>query len=277
MTSAAFTINSTTVPQSNGDAVETSSGGTVSLAVTDTTGANSIVWDVVGTSDPDVAAPTITTAGVPDGATATFIMPGEPSLSMGSAVGVRCRVEDDAGNTYDHHGVVGVPNNASLVPLCAGEKTWRHATHGWLKQVNSSLLTLTNTQLLPISESSWVAVDSGSNGTPTTIDTYAVGLADQEFVDLGVRLWYCEAADPSSVRKGAADVTIARDGATYYLRNNDNHLATSPIDVDVDGETLRITQSSGTVTVALLQDGATVRKAKVRVNKIDTHDTVPST
>ena len=140
MASAAFTIDSTAVPQSSGEAVATSYGATVSLALSSVVGANSIRWTIVGTSAPDVVTPTITPAGVPLGATATFTVGADAGYGDGVAYAVRCQVRDGGGGMVESFGIVGVRNSAGVVPAVAGEEgSWRHETHGWTDLLNQAL------------------------------------------------------------------------------------------------------------------------------------------
>lgn len=137
MTSSAFSINSTSVPQSTGLAVSTTYGATATLTLDSTVGASTISWSIVGVSGPAIATPTITPSGTPLGSTATFTIGSDQSDGLGVAYGVRCRVTDSARTVYDAYGIVGVPNNAGDVPFVAGEAyNWRHPTQGWCPQVN---------------------------------------------------------------------------------------------------------------------------------------------
>ncbi len=137
MTSAAFTINGSAVPQTTGIPVIAAYGSTVTLALSSVVGANSIQWAIAGTSGSTVTAPNITRAGSPLGATATFTFGADPGDGGGMAYGVRCRVTDGAGVTYESHGMVGAADVAGFVPLAIGEDNgWRHATAGWLPAMN---------------------------------------------------------------------------------------------------------------------------------------------
>jgi hypothetical protein len=143
MTSAAFSIDGTSVPQVTGLPVTTTYGATVALAITSVVGAVSIDWSIVGVSAPTVATPTITRAGTPLGATATFTVCSDPGTGSGVCYGVRCRVTDGAGQVFDHYGLVGVAATVGFIPFVAGESgTWAHATMGWTPRMNALITAL---------------------------------------------------------------------------------------------------------------------------------------
>jgi hypothetical protein len=138
--SAAFSIEGTTVPTTTGLAVSVAYSATVDLALLSTTGAGSIDWAIVGSSDPALTTPTITKAGSPLGATASFAFPANTlGGTQGAAYGIRCTVTDGNGDTAVAYGIVGAPNGSGIVPLVAGERNWRHATHGWILALNQML------------------------------------------------------------------------------------------------------------------------------------------
>jgi hypothetical protein len=143
MTSAAFTINGTAVPQSTGLAVQTTYATAVQLALASVRGAVSIDWSIAGVSGTGFAAPTITAAGSPPGATASFTTGADPGNGSGVGYGVRCAVTDARGSVYEAHGVVGVPSTIGRVPLVPGEgASWRHPTMGWVPEYNASLVAV---------------------------------------------------------------------------------------------------------------------------------------
>jgi hypothetical protein len=143
MTSAAFSIDGTSVPQATGLPVTTTYGATVALAITSVVGAVSVDWSIVGVSAPTVATPTITRAGTPLGATATFTACADPGDGGGVCYGVRCRVTDGAGQVFDSYGLVGVAATVGFIPFVAGESgTWAHATMGWTPRMNALITAL---------------------------------------------------------------------------------------------------------------------------------------
>jgi hypothetical protein len=140
MASASFSIDGTSVPQTTGVAVSTSYDATVALTLDSVTGAAAISWSVVGVSGPEIATPTITAAGTPLGASASFTVGSDQSDGLGVAYGVRCRVTDGTGQVVEAFGIVGVENDAGDVPFIAGEGlSWRHPTMGWCPQLNAIL------------------------------------------------------------------------------------------------------------------------------------------
>lgn len=142
MASAAFTINGVAVPRSDGVAVSLVSGENI-CSLVDVSGAAAISWDIVGLSDSDVVAPSLTIGGTPFGRTATFTRPDVSSLNAGRGVGygIRCKVTDANGTEYTAFGVCGVTNSNGVVPGVAGEEEgWRHATLGWTPNYNAATL-----------------------------------------------------------------------------------------------------------------------------------------
>jgi hypothetical protein len=140
---AQFTIEGTTVPQSTGLAVEIDYGETVNLALLSTSGLTSVSWEIFGTSSNLSSSPTITSAGVPSGATASFVAAANQLDTAGISYGVCCTVSDGT-STARSYGVVGVPNRFGLVPPVAGEELARHATQGWTRLINDVCLRLPN-------------------------------------------------------------------------------------------------------------------------------------
>lgn len=125
--SAAFTIAGTAVPGE----VEVAFGASVALALTSTTGVLSVEWAIIGLSANLSSTPTITYAGSPSGATATFPAAADQGDGQGVGYAVRCTVSDGK-NTSTSYGVVGVPAAYGRVPPTANERLARHATQGWL-------------------------------------------------------------------------------------------------------------------------------------------------
>ena len=142
--SAAFSIEGTPVPQSTGAAVEVAYGATVNLALLSTTGVNSVEWDFVGLSSNLSADPTITPAGAPSGATASFTAASDQEDFNGVGYAISCTVSDGK-NTATSYGVVGVPAAYGEVPPIANERLARHATQGWLAYVSDMALGFPHT------------------------------------------------------------------------------------------------------------------------------------
>jgi hypothetical protein len=134
MSSADFTLNGASAPPE----LAVAGGATVTLALVSITGVRTIVWSIVGNDSHTRVNPTITPAGSPLGATATFTMP----AGTGQGYRVQCQVNggvDDEG-TYQPQltktAIVGVINAAGFVPFCSGETTERNATYGYTEQLN---------------------------------------------------------------------------------------------------------------------------------------------
>lgn len=134
MASASFTVNGAAVD----GAVAVEESTTVDLAIASTVGVRTVSWSIVGNHSPDATNPTITSAGSPSGATASFAMP----AGAGQAYLVQCQVNagvDElnrpvAAQTF--RAVVGVYNEAGLVPFACGETIERSSTHGWIEALN---------------------------------------------------------------------------------------------------------------------------------------------
>lgn len=119
-------------------------GGAVALALVDLNDAKSIEWSIAGSSKSGESDPSITPAGAPLGATATFPVPSNPGDGLGRSWIVKCRVESLAnGTSVTQYRVVGVPNGAGFVPLATGEELYRNATHGWTEEFNQALAGVT--------------------------------------------------------------------------------------------------------------------------------------
>lgn len=141
MTSALFTVNSSSVQQAHVAAF----GSSVSLAVANTAGVRQVEWSIVGTSRSGLAIPTITATGTPSGVTASFPMPSDPGDGEGRSFLVQCLVNGgrDALGQSDPallvRRVVGARSSAGYVPACVNERDERNATHGWLELLNGAL------------------------------------------------------------------------------------------------------------------------------------------
>jgi len=144
MASAAFTINGGATPQS------AAASSTVNLALTSITGARLIEWSIIGWSDSAKSKPTITPAGSPSGATASFSIGTESLTGLGLSWVVQCRINggvDDAGQVvaaYTQTGIVGILNGNGYLPFSVGERYERNATHGIADNLNRELLLAAN-------------------------------------------------------------------------------------------------------------------------------------
>lgn len=250
MASAAFTIDSTAVPQSSGEAVATSYGATVSLALSSVVGANSIRWTIVGTSAPDVATPTITPAGVPLGATATFTVGADAGYGDGVAYAVRCQVRDGGGGMVESFGIVGVRNSAGVVPAVAGEEgSWRHETHGWTDLLNQALKGSGGggISVLAYGADPTGATDSTA-AIQEAIDACAAAGGGEVYLPAGTYLVSASIALASkvSLRGGGADATTIRlaDGSNVAVIDGNDSCDLALRDFAVDGN--KANQTPGT-------------------------------
>jgi hypothetical protein len=137
MASAAFTVNGSAPTGAVAVAAESS----VALALASTTGLSSVAWSIAGSHSSSASNPTITAAGTPTGATASFTMPaGDSQCYL-----VKCVVNggvDLEGNVISEAtatALVGVEAPWGYVPFCSGESTERDATHGWVPELNAAL------------------------------------------------------------------------------------------------------------------------------------------
>lgn len=138
MASAEFTVNGLTVD----GAAAVSASSTVTLALVSSTGVRTVSWSIIGNHSSAATNPTITPAGSPSGATATFPMP------SGAAQGylVQCVINggvDETGQqvtNYTMRAIVGVLNTATnpIVPFVVGEQYERSATHGIVEDLNAA-------------------------------------------------------------------------------------------------------------------------------------------
>src|SRR5574343_442869 len=141
MASSVFTVNGTTAPCE----VLTTWGGTVNLALVSTAGVTTISWSVESTSSAVITSPTITPAGSPSGATASFTFV-DLSASVngwrGGSVVVKCTINAGTSTESTTRAVVGV---GRFLPGCPGEEYARSATYGW-----GGALNLAVAQMQPI-------------------------------------------------------------------------------------------------------------------------------
>ncbi len=199
MTSAAFTINGATSAQT------VAAASTVTFALSSTTGVRSVEWSCIGTTadGSSLAAVTalITPAGSPTGATATLVIPSDPTNGNGQAYMIQALVnsgKDDNGTTDSNltaRGIVGTANGSGFLPFITGERLERDTTYGWGPLINSILnggATLLTAQT--------------TNATVTTVHT--IPIAADSVVSFGVR-WY---------GKQLAVSTFAMREATFVYR-----------------------------------------------------------
>jgi hypothetical protein len=244
MASASFTVNSG--DPAGGVAVAASS--TVDLALVSVAGCRVITWSVEGNHSEDATNPTITAAGSPTGATASFPMP----AGAGQAYIVQCKVNagvDELGRVVEaqtFRALVGVNDDAGLLPFAAGETTERSATHGWVPALNGatsglaardtllSITTVTGTTHTVASAEAGTKIRcTNAAGCELTIPTNAVDpipvgsffsyLGTQDVVTLAV-----DGAITINVKSGIAYTGGAMCGGMLHK------VGTNEWDVDVD-------------------------------------------
>lgn len=148
--SAAFTVNGNANPAAHSVAY----GATVTLARTSTQG--NATWTMLSGSNSAMTLPTLTVAAGSN--SATFTMVADPADGLGRSVLVKCSVTDGH-TTVTEYGVIGVVNDAGVVPIAAGEENYRDATYGWVDAINQALVS----QATLIT--SWVAYTPVTNAT----------------------------------------------------------------------------------------------------------------
>jgi hypothetical protein len=123
-------------------------GATVNLALLSLTGVREVAWTIgdpdsegstAGTSHSSLVAPTITPAGAPTGATASFTMVADPGDGEGRSVTVKCKVTGQNGATAAAYRIVGVRNAKGIIPYAVDEALYRNATVGWTETANTAL------------------------------------------------------------------------------------------------------------------------------------------
>lgn len=162
MASSDFTIEGTAVPAE----VETTQGATINLALVSTSGVKTITWSIQSSSDDDVAVPTITPAGIPLGATATYTFPSEPVF----AHRIRCVTNAGMADESTSEGIVGTPSAAGLIPLTVDEELSRDATMGWTRLINNLIVAVGGGSLTADTGDTEVNVPNNSITTLLSLD-----------------------------------------------------------------------------------------------------------
>lgn len=184
MASSAFLINGGSSPQT------TTAGATVTLALSSVTGVGTVQWSIVGGSDSTQTVPTITPAGSPSGATATFTMT-TPSGNVGVSWVVKCQINggvDSAGQAvaaYTSTGIVGVLHSSGIIPFAYGEALERNTTYGIADDMNSALAGAGAKLYNVYYVDQGTAVASGNDGSQSRpYATIASGIAAAAAADL---------------------------------------------------------------------------------------------
>ena len=140
--SARFSINGVEGP------ANLSAGQPVTLALLSTSGVRSVAWSFIGGSDSTKSAPTITTGGLPTGATAAFTLNSAP-LPRGIAWIVQCTINggiDDnrvLRSEYTRTGIVGVELPVGFLPFAMNETFERDGTFGVVNDINAMMANIT--------------------------------------------------------------------------------------------------------------------------------------
>jgi len=135
MISAAFKVNGEANPGTHIVAY----GADVTCVLQSFSGAQSIVWEMLGVSHTDIAKPSLTISGAPLGQTCAFTMAADHGGGEGRSVHLRCTVTDAAGNIAQEATIIGAANVLGIVPLCPGEELERDNTQGWVGPLNTAL------------------------------------------------------------------------------------------------------------------------------------------
>jgi len=208
---SAFTVNGS-VPT---DAVAVAAGSTVTLAISNTSGINGIVWSVVGNDNRVRVNPAITAAGSPPGATASFVMPADAGDGLGQSYRINCTVSDGGSpaNTSSTTVVVGVANGSGIVPFAAGEDFDRHPTYGWTESLNRVLGSAAQLpkRLAAVGSRCYapVAILASTAGWNVRVPFYAED--DIDFLRIGIPNWCVSSTEIGS----GGLLTIAGCSVTY--------------------------------------------------------------
>jgi hypothetical protein len=244
--SAEFSVEGDSTVQAH----SVSFGQTVNLALLSLTGVRDIAWTIgdpdsdgstAGTSHASLVAPTITPAGAPTGATASFPMVADPGDGEGRSVTVKCKVTGQNGATAVAYRIVGVPNAAGIVPFCVDEALYRDATMGWTAEINTLLA----------GDHSINVRTYGVTGDGVTDDTDAIDLAFTTLNTNGGGVIYFPAGDyliarpaasPAGADSGGVEVQLTASikvecapDARFFTDDLDNDLIRFTVPSDGDG------------------------------------------
>jgi hypothetical protein len=256
MASAAFLVN-------DGDpagGVAVSASSTVNLALESTVGVSTVVWSIEGNHSSDATNPTITPAGSPSGATASFPMPAGDGQSyiVQAKINNGRNANGQVDESYTFRALVGVNNDAGMLPFAAGETYERSETHGYTEALNTVANNIggggtvtgtgTNEQIATWSGASAI----GGSSTLTT----STGPGNGRVVTLG-----------GSSTTGSVYLTLQGDSATLVFYGDDGvEIGSWSADADggsstlakATGKTLAIDATSLALTTALpLTSGGT--------------------
>lgn len=232
MAEAIFTVNG----DSPEGGVAVSASSTVDLALVSTFGVRSVAWTIEGNHSPDATNPTITPAGSPSGATASFAMPsGDGQAYIIQAVvnnGVDELNRTVSAQTF--RAVVGVNNLLGRLPLAAGETTERSETHGYVPALNDALATASGVSASGTPANLQVAVFSSAaaiGGSDTFTTTTSPG--NGRTVTVG-----------GTSTTGTAGLTLTGDSTVLVMFGDDGNEIAS-WSGDADAGTASIEPASG--------------------------------
>lgn len=271
--SAAFSVNSSTPT----GAVAVAASSTVDLALLSTSGVNSVAWSIVGNHDSAASNPTITPAGSPSGATASFSMPsGASQAYLVQCVvngGVNVNGDTDAALTKRH--IVGVVGPAGLVPFAVGETTERESDYGWTEAVNTILAeappagtfssnTFNYGSIVPVKTREGTVATT--NATPATVLTYTVSDVTATVHIVAIVNARDDANNVAVYKRSAsfkaASGTVTQVGTTTPISDDEEAgIAAADCTIDNSGDDIRVrvtgiaaTNISWSCTVQLTHD-----------------------
>lgn len=147
MASAVFTVNG----GSSAGGVSVSASSTVNLALSSTSGINTVAWSFIGSHDDGSSYPTITN-GDTKGLTASFPVGGSAESWL-----LQCVVNGslDENGDYDSSltttSLIGVETAGGVLLFASNETTERSATHGWAMAINDLIISLAGLSgLIPV-------------------------------------------------------------------------------------------------------------------------------
>lgn len=194
--SAEFSVESSTAIQAHSVAY----GTTVDLAALSLS-FRTIAWEITSSSKSGTTTPTITLAGTPTGATASFPQVADPGDGLGRSWIVKCTQTDSQGNQAVAYRVVGTVNSQGYVPIAADEENYRSLTHGWCEVIN---------QMLATAGGGGVSAHSGLTGLTTGDDHTQYELAARTLVN------YTGAASTAVLTDARKFITTSHGSANTF-------------------------------------------------------------
>jgi len=160
MASAVFTVNG----GSSAGGVVVSASSTVNLALSSSSGVNTVAWSFIGSHSSGASYPTITN-GDTKGLTASFPVGGSAESWL-----LQCVVNGslDENGDYDASltttSLIGVAISGSTLLFASNETTERSSTHGWMEALNELVTTVAGTAgYIPVGGVFIAVVDTDPN------------------------------------------------------------------------------------------------------------------